>query len=491
MRQASVNHRRSIEDLTAALKDVNDEAQACVADSDLVQSEATQVAIAKFYIATFLFYGDAIKWFQSSSAKKVWHSLDDNFSERFKRPLAEIKRLSGLVQRAASSGSGAEVRVTRLAIEDATEDVRVGLQGLARDNAELRQMHAQMLTEQEKTTAAMNRFHEPGMIKTILTELWHSAGFGGTALLIGQKRNMREDLSIDEVASDSRFRMTAGAESDQEHKWEQESDELKINDVSCLLERLLRIISRGVRVVDVGCTPNVTFDQRITTSLEQWTLGNVSTLLYLEAESECALAHLPQVTVAAARIVDGAEQVRVPTISFFCDVEPTNDFQYQASNDEMATPLLGLVYSLTFQLTNLLPPLMCVGSLMTSSEAASLKASSSSWHSALRMLSSLLTVAPPFLICVIDGFHAFESPDLDPAATRELLSVFQKAIEVEHKIFKVLFTSSRRAFTLIREVPWERSEIIQGFRTGGIGSVPAGRAFLDFEMDTMMRNGMD
>ena len=47
--EASVSHRQTIADLTNALKAMNKEARACIADTEIVQSEATHEAIAKFY----------------------------------------------------------------------------------------------------------------------------------------------------------------------------------------------------------------------------------------------------------------------------------------------------------------------------------------------------------------------------------------------------------------------------------------------------------
>ncbi len=86
---------------------------------------------------------------------------------------------------------------------------------------------------------------------------------------------------------------------------------------------------------------------------------------------------------------------------------------------------------------------------------------------------------------MIDGFHAFETPDLDATSTRELLGVFQKAMEGEEKVFKVLFTDSRRAFELVQAVPWEKREIVEGSRRagGGGGRAPAGRTFVNLRMD--------
>lgn len=455
-----------------------------------MKSEATSVAIARFYVAAFLFYGDALRWFQSSSLKKMWHSLDDNFSERFKKPLADIQRLSRLVQRATSTGSGAELRVTRLAVERIDEDVRVGLEGIARENAELRQSQAQLRVEQEKTTAALERLSDKGMITTLAQEVWRQAGISGTALLVGQRNNGNGDREDVGIFSD--LRITAAAVDGQESCRDNggEGRQLAIADVSRVVERLLDSASRGIRVIDVGQPPALALDQRIAVALERWTLGSASTLLYLEAAAYSAEARLPQTTVAAARIVDTADKLGLPTISFFCDIPPTGENDHRASGDEagsVSPPLLGLVYSLIFQLTQLLPSLTNIASLLNVSQINSLEASFTSWPLALQILSKLLDVGPPFLLCVVDGFHAFEIPDIDSTPTRDLLGVFQNAMKFEQRVLKVLFTDSRRAFSLVQAIPWDKREIVEGTRRAGSGGgqASAGRTFVNLRMDTV------
>ena len=419
--------------------------------------------------------------------------MDDNFSERFKSSLADIQRLSRLVQRATSTGSGAELRVTRLAVERVNEDVRAGLEGIARENAELKQGQAQLRIEQEKQTAALNRLSDKEIIRTLAQEVWRQAGISGTALLVGQRRNGLHSRSLEDADINMNLLLTAAVPDRPEDRQGDGDEErqITVTDISRLVERLLDSVSRGVRVIDVSHPSGLALDQRVAVALERWTLENASTLLYLEAAAYSAEARSPQVTVAATRIVETADKIRLPTLSFFCDTPLTGEAGNLTSSDNgianVSPPLLGLVYSLIFQLTQLLPPLTNIGSLISISQVASLETSVASWPLALQILSKLFAVAPPFLLCVIDSFHAFEGPELDSMRTGELLSVFQTAMEAKQKVLKVLFTNSKRAFLLVQAIPWERREIIEGVRTAGIGrgQVPAGRAFMNLNMDTM------
>lgn len=480
-----MNHRQSIADLTNSLKSINDEARACIADTELVQSEATDEAIAKFYTTIFLFYGDAINWFQSSSATKVWRSLDPNFSVRFTQPLAEIKWLSRLVQRATARGSGAETRVTRLAVEDVTEDLRAGLQGLAREAAETRQFREKVLMEQERTTAAVDCLRSPEAVKQLAAELWRHIGLSGTALLVDQSAHDEKERGIEGAGSSSQARLLT-IPMDGQGDASGDDDVLTISRFSVMVEPLLDGIAHGIRLVDVDCSLGLMLDQRIAVALKSWTLKTTSTLLYLEAEFECIEARLPQVTVAAARMVKGADDIKVPTISFFCDVPAFEDAQHHQTSDEKIPSLLGLIYSLIYQLTKLIPPLTDVGSLVPLSQAATLETSLASWSTSLQILSSLLTIAPPFLLCIIDGYYTFESSTTDSTASRELLEVLQKTVHMNQRVFKVLFTNSTRAFSLVKELKWDQSEIIEGRGRPRDGwGAPSGRALLDLDFDEM------
>ena len=202
-------------------------------------------------------------------------------------------------------------------------------------------------------------------------------------------------------------------------------------------------------------------------------------ILYLEAGLHCIEARLPQVTVAAAKVVNAAEKVKIPTISFFCDASPLGDAHYHQTREEGTSPLLGLVHSLIYQLTKLIPPLTNVGHLVASPQAGSLEASFTNWSSTLKLFQDLLEMAPPYLLCIIDGYHAFENPTLDSSPTHELFEVFQKAERMQNKVFRLLLTNSRRAFSLVKEVPLDQCEIIEGLGRPGNGrGRPAGRVFM-------------
>ena len=448
------------------------------------------MAIAKFYIALFLFYGDVIKWYQCSSSKKVWHSLNESFADRFTAALDNLKRLSQLVQRAASSGSGAETRVTRLVIEGVDDDLRAGFQGLAREYRELKHAHRLLQIGQEKQTNAIERLQDPKTIEALSDQLWSKAGVSGTALLLGQKQNMEADgRRTSQVAAVQDNLCLAGPEDHDNDDKQREALEgpTDISPLSRSVERLLDLIPQGVRILDLELPSALAFDQRITVALERWTRAKTSTMLYLETAAVCAEARLPQVSIAATRIVNTADELKLPTISFFCDVprESNHPSSSTDSTAESAAPILGLVYSLIFQLIDVLPPLTDTDALIDMAQVESLDGSITSFPKALVLFSQLMALTPPFLICIIDGFHAFEPSIRNTTHAREFLGAIKDSLGLENKIFKFLFTNSRRAFSLLPEIPSESREIVEGVRRAGSGRMkaPAGRAFVNLRFD--------
>ena len=438
-----------------------------------------------------MFYGDVIKWYQSSNSKKILHSLNEGFADRFTTAVDNLKNLSRLVQRAVSCGSGAETRVTRLAVEGVEDDLRAGFQGLAREQRELRHGQKMLQIAQAKHTAALERLQDPKNFEALANHLWNRIGSSGMALLVGQKENMETDkkFTFQLTAIEDQGRIPDGSEefiNDDRHV-EGLDDLPAISSLSQTLEQLLPLIPQGARNLDLHIPPAITFDQRISIALERWVKSKKSTLLYLEAEAPCAQARMPHVSIAAARIVGAAEEMNLQTISFFCGVPSDGGTVSStvATRVDKAAPILGLLYSLMFQLLGVIPTASGTSPPIDDIQAASLDGTIASLEKAIGIFSRLLASSPPFLICVIDSFHVFESSVNDTTHTRDLLTVIRKSLEAEGKVIKFLFTDSKRAFSLLPEVPSACREIVEGVRRVGVGRMgpPAGRGFADLSFD--------
>lgn len=132
-------------------------------------------------------------------------------------------------------------------------------------------------------------------------------------------------------------------------------------------------------------------------------------------------------SVAAAKIVVAVDELKLPTISFFCDARPAINHPSSSTDTKVDTAalILGLVYSLIFQLVDVLPPLTETGPLIDMSQVESLDGNITSLPKALDLFSQLLALAPPYLVCVIDSFHVFEPSIKNTTYARAFLGVIK------------------------------------------------------------------
>lgn len=148
--KASVNHSKTIEELSDALNKITEAVAIGETEAALMKSQPMQAAVAKLYIKIFLFFGDAATWYKSSAMSKIGSSLHRNFSERFHNQLEVILQLAANVRYIAQQGSQAEVRVVRLEVkelQDELQDTRIGVEGGLRKTVEF--LHA-MLVENDR-----------------------------------------------------------------------------------------------------------------------------------------------------------------------------------------------------------------------------------------------------------------------------------------------------------------------------------------------------
>ena len=84
----------------------------------------------------------------------------------------------------------------------------------------------------------------------------------------------------------------------------------------------------------------------------------------------------------------------------------------------------------------MLPPLAETGSLFDMSQVESLNGYITNLLKVLDLLSQLLDLTPPHLVCVIDSFHVFGLSIKNTKHTRDLLCVIEQSLEKEHKVFE-------------------------------------------------------
>lgn len=250
-----------------------------------------QVAIAKLYIAVFLFFGDAILWYKSSSASKVLHSLHRDFSERFRKSVDTIKDQAAAVRNAAELGSQAEVRVVRLDVEQLRgelNDARIGLSGDLRKLAEyMLWQHGENLKQHEITQGLLSTFRADAMyypMSRSITPQPASTELSNLMLPAAPEITVPTSMSVDDV------------------------DRLLQQNVSWHLEHH----SCAMRM---DSTPSqALFDQRLAQAINKWLCTPAQQLLYLEFLSSDQNSRVDHaVAESTAKVLKGA---KLPTVMF-------------------------------------------------------------------------------------------------------------------------------------------------------------------------------
>jgi hypothetical protein len=132
--EASVAHSETAAVLSDALDNVADAVEFAAVQARLIHSPLVRDAIAKLYVAIFLFFGEAIKWYKSSSFSKARKSLRNDILPNFRASVTGIEKLAADVRHKAQLGSQAEVRT-----------IREGMESLQQQVAQLRQNIAQQI----------------------------------------------------------------------------------------------------------------------------------------------------------------------------------------------------------------------------------------------------------------------------------------------------------------------------------------------------------
>jgi len=103
-----------------------------------------QRLISDLYAHIFLFLGSVMDWIMQKKRKRLLDSFNQNFTERFKTDLEMIQHQAERIRQSAAQASRAEGRVSRLTLEDTGQqlralrrDLRVGLEEIARERAEM------------------------------------------------------------------------------------------------------------------------------------------------------------------------------------------------------------------------------------------------------------------------------------------------------------------------------------------------------------------
>lgn len=105
-------------------------------DVELFRTKPMLTMISELYAHIFLFLSGTMDWIMEKRRRKLLDSFNENFRRRFDKEISNITQISENIRKLAEQTSRVEMRVTRMVVEDIRRDIRVGLEGDARYQAD-------------------------------------------------------------------------------------------------------------------------------------------------------------------------------------------------------------------------------------------------------------------------------------------------------------------------------------------------------------------
>ncbi len=134
--------------------------------------------VADLYAHIFLFLSGAMDWIMEKRHRRMLDSFNENFRKRFDDEVTAIKDKAEHIRSLAGQSSRAELRATRLIVEELERDLRLGLEGEARRQAEMThfreeikkefsQERQQMREGQRQLGACLNLMLQEGAMRSL------------------------------------------------------------------------------------------------------------------------------------------------------------------------------------------------------------------------------------------------------------------------------------------------------------------------------------
>ncbi|WYZ34010.1 hypothetical protein EsH8_I_000286 [Colletotrichum jinshuiense] len=247
-----------------------------------------QKLIADLYAHIFLLLTSVMDWMMKKRRKRLLDSFNEDLPTVFENELEKIKRVAERVRNLAAQNSRAEARSARLTLEETARDIRVGLEGERRHQAEMKHYAESILREQTRSSNLWTVDKQQQLVESIVGLLEERAM--GHNVLTYEFTHTRY-LKI--IFCRDRLRLPAES----------------FNPIMVEPEALRRI--------------------------GEWAKASSPNMLWLEGQPIQADDFDNPITMMAAKIIGLTEQTRMPVISYFC---------HPASNSSDVIEFLGIPY---------------------------------------------------------------------------------------------------------------------------------------------------
>ncbi|KAK2601175.1 hypothetical protein N8I77_010643 [Diaporthe amygdali] len=445
--KASANHEKVAEGFAENLcSNCNQLIEDIRVDVFLFKTDNMIEAISEFYGRIFLYLSSVMEWIMEKRRTRFIASFNEDLVERFEDDIKRISKSAERIRNLAQQSSRAEARYHRLETENADRDIRLGLRGLARQNAEI--IHDLEVIKRQQAQIEKHRQQEPR----------HQKQLGYNVKLFLEERTRHEHIahySLNIVnPHQAEFLVQSGL---QLEELDQVAEVSSSNEVALNSRHLEDFFSRDRVRLRANDSASMPFEPEIIARITDWSKCEAVPMLWIDGPAmDCEEEHNP-LTMLATQLIELTAASRLHVISYFCEISRTVK---EVERETQAT--VALIYSLIRQLIELLPPEFEAPVDLSEARFRHLDGTLKSCDEAMRMFQGVLDLVPAASVfCFIDGLHL-----MDDERVEESLQLFLRQLRCGYGKLRVLFTTSGRSACLAKELKVEETLMIDSYRKG-------------------------
>lgn len=165
-----MNHEHIAGGLADALCSISENVTYIEAELEIFQTKAVREKVADFYAHVFVFLSTFMEWMMKKRRSRLIDSFNEKASGDFDSDIHTLNEKSAAIRHLAEQSSRAEVRTTRLTAEgtqvsveglaEDVKDIRVGLEGMARQQAEMEYVAKRWASVQQRSDEERMRWLE-------------------------------------------------------------------------------------------------------------------------------------------------------------------------------------------------------------------------------------------------------------------------------------------------------------------------------------------
>ncbi|KAF2432109.1 hypothetical protein EJ08DRAFT_648471 [Tothia fuscella] len=434
--KASVNHERLAEELSEALCEISCHIVDCQTELELFRTTPMLKKVADLYGHMFLFLSSTMDWMMEKRHKRILDSFNENFNKKFEDEINAIKQKMESIQSLAAQSARGELRVTRLTVDEMRQDIRLGLEGDARDRAERKYFEEQV--ERELLEAQRDREMTRVACRQLVIHLKRMLEQDALSSLQAKSAIFKplQLMGFSDELSELEDRSKSGGAGNKSKVWDSAEVILNSRNLEDFFHR------DRVRLSDTRQRSLMINTQTIL-RLSEWTESTKPQMLWLEGPALGADDHQSPVTAIASKFIELADASKVPIISYFCEIPRRENLR--SGNTQEVQAMLALVYGIIRQIIELLLPRFNTGADFAERRFENLNGTLESWSDALDVLQDLLGLMPTTVFVVLDGLHW-----LDDGSTIEPLQELFGTLRRGQ--LRVLLTTTGRSACLVNEI---------------------------------------